>query len=128
MNGIGLKIQTRDFPSRGRARVHDSVLDMLEISEGDDIDLFSTPDAKPVTVSIYADSMVEKGTIRLDDEDVKKLGVAEGAVVTAIKTPPITTKIKSAASETGERVSGGLSSLGRKITGKSEEPEEPKKP
>ncbi len=128
MEGIGLKVQVRAVPSRGRARVHESVLGMLEIEQGDHIDLYSAPDAKPMTVSVYADAMVEKGVIRMDTGDVEKLGLREGSVVTAIKTPKFTEKLKSATSKTTQSIGEGVSSVSKKITGKQEESEEPEKP
>ena len=118
MEGIGLKIQIRAMPSRGRARAHASVLGMLGIEQGDNIDLSSAPDAKPMTVSIHADDLVEKGTIRLDAADVEKLGLKEGSIVTVTKTPSFTEKIKSATSKTTLSIEEGVDTLSKKITGK----------
>lgn len=128
MEGIGLKVKVRAVPSRGRVRVHESVLQMLEIEQGDHIDLYSAPDAKPMTVSVYADAMVEKGIVRMDAGDVEKLGLREASVVTAQKTPTFTEKLKSATSKTTQSIEGGVSSVSRRITGKKEETEEPEKP
>jgi hypothetical protein len=127
MEGIGLKVQVRAFPSHGRARVNESVLEMLDVAQGDQIDLYSTPDAKPITVTIYADSMVEVGAIRLDKDEVNKLGVQEGAVITVVKTPTFAEKIRGATSRTTKSVEEGVGSVSRRITGKSEETEEQKK-
>jgi hypothetical protein len=128
MEGIGLKIKVRAVPSRGRVRVHESVLEMLEIEQGNNIDLYSAPDAKPMTVSVYADAMVEKGVVRMDSGDVEKLGLREGSVVTAQKTPTFTEKLKSATSKTTQSIGGGVSSVSKRITGKKEESEEIEKP
>ncbi len=128
MEGIGLKVKVRAVPSRGRVRVHESVLQMLEIEQGDHIDLYSAPDAKPMTVCVYADAMVEKGIVRMDAGDVEKLGLREASVVTAQKTPTFTEKLKSATSKTTQSIEGGVSSVSRRITGKKEETEEPEKP
>jgi hypothetical protein len=128
MEGIGLKVKVRAVPSRGRVRVHESVLKMLEIEQGNNIDLYSAPDAKPMTVSVYADAMVEKGVVRMDSGDVEKLGLREGSVVTAQKTPTFTEKLKSATSKTTQSIEGGVSSVSKRITGKKEETEEPEKP
>jgi hypothetical protein len=128
MEGIGLKVQVRAVPSRGRVRVNESVLGMLEIEQGSNIDLYSSPDAKPLTVSVYADAMVDKGVVRMDAGDVEKLGLREGSVVTATKTPKFSEKVKSATSRTTQSVSEGVSSVSRRITGKHEETEEQEKP
>jgi hypothetical protein len=128
MEGIGLKVKVRAVPSRGRARVHESVLEMLEIEQGDHIDLYSAPDAKPMTVSVYADAMVDKGIIRMDTGDVEKLGLREESVVTAKKTPTFTEKLRSTTSRTTQSVGEGVSSVTKKITGKKEESEESEKP
>ena len=118
MEGIGLKIQIRAMPSHGRARVHESVLGMLGIEQGANIDLYSAPDAKPVTVSVHADDLVEKGAIRMDAADVERLGLRENAIVTVIKTPKFTEKIKSATSKTTHSIEDSVHTISKKITGK----------
>ncbi|HDR73356.1 MAG TPA: hypothetical protein ENN85_05560 [Methanoculleus sp.] len=125
MEGIGLKVQVRAVPSRGRVRVHESVLGMLEIEQGDTIDLYGEPDVKPMSVSVYADAMVEKGVVRMDAGDMEKLGLREGSVVTARKTPTLTEKFKAATAKTTQSVGEGVSSVSKKIAGKKEEAGEP---
>lgn len=124
MDTVSLVVQKRNFPSRGRVRINEAILETLEITEGDHIDLFRTPDEKPVTLTVYADNLVEEGAIRLDEEDMKKLDVEEGASVTVIKTPPLGTRVKTRTSEAAGAVTGGLTDLGKKIAGKTEEVEE----
>ena len=65
MDEIQLIAQKRAFPSRGRARVHSDVLSKLDIEEGASIDI-GIPDAeKWISVTAFADSLVESGHIRL---------------------------------------------------------------
>jgi hypothetical protein len=124
MDTVSLVVQKRNFPSRGRARIHESVLELLEITEGDHIDLFHDPEAKPVTLTAYADSLVDKDAIRLDEEDMKKLEVDEGASITVGRTTPLGEKVKTATTGAAGAVTGGLTDLGKKIAGKTEEVEE----
>jgi hypothetical protein len=124
MDTVSLVVQKRNFPSRGRVRINEQILETLEISVGESIDLYRTPDEKPVTLTVYADSMVEEGAIRLDEDDMKKLDVEEGASITAIKTPPFGERVKTATSGAAGAVTGGLTDLGKKIAGKTEEVEE----
>ena len=74
MDEIQLIAQKRAFPSRGRARIHSEVLSKLEIDEGATIEI-GIPDAdKWISVTTFADSLVESGHIRLSEEDLKVTG------------------------------------------------------
>ncbi|WAI01702.1 hypothetical protein [Methanogenium organophilum] len=120
MEGIELAIQTRSFPSHGRARVHESILPFLEVKEGDAIEVEKLPlteDEKPkkITVSIYADTMVEKGRIRMSPEDIAKIAAAEGETVNVRRKVPFTETLGKKASETGKAVQEGAGHMGETI-------------
>lgn len=120
MEGIELIIQTRAFPSHGRVRVHESVLPTLGVKEGDAIEVHKLPlskDQKPkqVTVSIYADAMVEKGVIRISPEDIAKLAAAEGDTVNVHRKTPITEIISNKVNRTGKVVREGAGHMGESI-------------
>ncbi|WFN35600.1 hypothetical protein L1S32_05725 [Methanogenium sp. S4BF] len=120
MEGIELTIQTRAFPSHGRARVHESVLPMLGVKEAEAIEVKKLPlieDEKPkqVTLSIYADAMVEEGVIRISPEDIAKLAAAEGDVVYVQRKVPITEAISKKAGQTGHAVKEGVTHVGESI-------------
>lgn len=120
MEGMELIIQTRAFPSHGRARVHESVLPMLGVKEKDAIEVKKLPlseDEKPkqVTLSIYADAMVEKGVIRISPEDIAKLAAAEGDTVYVQRKVPITEMISKKVNKTGHAVKEGAEHVGESI-------------
>ena len=120
MEGIELTIQTRAFPSHGRARVHESVLPTLGVKEGDAIEVQILPfseDKKPKTVivTIYADTMVEEGMIRISPEDIAKLAAAEGDMVLAQRKIPITEMISKKVNKTGKAVKEGAGHVGESI-------------
>ena len=117
---IELAIQTRAFPSHGRGRVHESVLPLLGVKEGDAIEVYKIPLAeeekpKKVNITIYADTMVEKGMIRMSPEDIAKLAAAEGEVVTVQRKVPITETLGKKASQTGKAVQEGAGHVGETI-------------
>ena len=118
--GIELAIQTRAFPSHGRGRVNESVLPVLGLKEGEAIEVYKIPlaeDEKPkkVTITIYADTMVEKGVIRMSPEDIAKLSAAEGEVVNVQRKVPITEALSKKASQTGKAVHEGAGHVGETI-------------
>ena len=120
MEGIELIIQTRAFPSHGRARVHESVLPTLGVKEGEAIEVKKIPQnedekLKHVTVSVYADAMVEKGVIRISPEDIAKLTAMEGETVLVQRKVPITEVISKKAGETGKAVQEGAGHVGESI-------------
>ena len=87
---VTLKVKVRKFPSKGRARIHESVLPMLAAKEGESLLLAKYPTVwdektKTVTVSGYGDTMVDKSVIMLSPEDIAALGVAEGDTIAVIR-------------------------------------------
>lgn len=120
MEGIELTIQTRAFPSHGRARVHESVLPILGVKEGDAIEVMVLPlseNEKPkrVAVNVYADAMVEKGMIRISPEDIAKLAAAEGDIVNVRRKIPFTEMISQKVNKTGKAVREGAGHMGESI-------------
>jgi hypothetical protein len=97
MTGVTLIVRKRAFPSQGRARIHESVLENLQIAEGDLVDLTIEGDAVPHPVAAFADSLVDEGEIRLSSEDMASFHLAEGSEVTVTKRPPPGEKIRKAA-------------------------------
>jgi anaerobic selenocysteine-containing dehydrogenase len=114
---ITLKVKVRTFPSKGRARVHESVLPMLEAKEGEALLLARYPavwdeKTKNVSVTAYGDSMVDKSVIMLSPEDMAALGVAEGDPVSAIRKVTLTEKITKGATKAGTTVKEGATKAG----------------
>lgn len=101
-------VRKRAFPSQGRARIHESVLETLQIAEGDLVDLTIEGDAVPHPVAAFADSLVEEGEIRLSSEDMASLHIGEGSAVTVTKRPPPGEKIRNAAKSAVGELKGSL--------------------
>jgi formylmethanofuran dehydrogenase subunit D len=119
---ITLKVKVRTFPSKGRSRVHESVLPMLEAKEGEALLLAKYPTVwdektKHVSVTAYGDSMVDKSVIMLSPEDMAALGVAEGDSVSAIRKVTWTEKITKGAGKAGETVKEGATKAGAAVKG-----------
>jgi len=117
---VTLKVKVRTFPSKGRARVHESVLPMLEAKEGEALLLAKYPavwDEKTKTVSVtaYGDTMVDKSVIMLSPEDIAALGVAEGDPVSAMRKVTWTEKISKGAGKAGETVKEGATKTGTAV-------------
>jgi hypothetical protein len=118
---VTLKVKVRTFPSKGRARIHESVLPMLEAKEGEALLLTKYPalwDEKTKTVSVtaYGDSMVDKSVIMLSPEDIAALGVAEGDPVAAMRKVTWTEKISTGAGKAGTAVKEGATKAGSAVS------------
>ena len=113
MDGIEVKVQKRAFPSKGRARIHTSLLSDLAVEEGGSIEVASGE--KVLKLGAFADSMVAEGVVRMDPEDMKKLGVEEGATVLVRRVTPLTEKLKKGTKETEEKVAKGAKDVGGKV-------------
>lgn len=115
MDSVKLKIQERAFPSRGRARLHESYLRQLGIKEGDEVEVFHEEGAKPAVVTVFADTLVEEGYIRLSSQDITILGAAPGAAVIVKKRPPLADRVKKGAEDTAERVKTSATKAAGKV-------------
>jgi hypothetical protein len=118
---VTLKVKVRTFPSKGRARVHESVLPMLEAKEGEALLLAKYPavwdeKTKNIGVTAFGDTMVDKSVIMLSPEDMAALGVAEGDSVSAIRKVTWTEKITKGATKTGSAVKEGATKAGSAVS------------
>jgi formylmethanofuran dehydrogenase subunit D len=106
---ITLKVKVRKFPSKGRVRLHESVLPVLEAKEGEALLLAKYPavwndKTKAVTVTGFSDTMVDKSVIMLSPEDIAALGVAEGDTVSVMRKVTWTEKFVKGAGKAGATV------------------------
>jgi anaerobic selenocysteine-containing dehydrogenase len=104
MKELQLKVKRRAMPSKGRVRLNISTLTELGINDGDQIDLINDAGNKTVTVTTYADTMVDKKQVRVSDEDIKSLGLRDGDEVTVVKALPMMDKLKKAGADTKKNV------------------------
>ena len=117
---ITLKVKVRAFPSKGRVRVHETVLPLLAAEEGEPLLLAKYPAVwdekiKSVTVTGYADTMVDKAVIMLSPEDIAALSVAEGDMVSVMRKVTWTEKFMKGATKTGETVKEGAVKAGQTV-------------
>jgi uncharacterized protein with PhoU and TrkA domain len=108
MDEVRLKIRKRAVRSRGRARLNKSMLSELGTEEGAKLEIVNDALNKSVTVTLFADSMVEEGYIRLSAEDLEFLGMAEEDTVIIRTRPPLPEQIREKAGAAAERVSEGI--------------------
>ena len=81
---VELEVKIRSIPSIGRARVNTALLEELNIENEVALEIIPVKGAfqnRKVDVRVYADNMVEKGILRIGEEDCKKLGVSDGDIV-----------------------------------------------
>lgn len=117
---VTLKVKVRTFPSKGRARVHESVLPLLDAKEGEALLLAQYPtvwDEKTKTVAVtgYGDKMVDKSVIMLSPEDIAALGVAEGDTISVVRKVTLTEKISGHAAKAGSAVKEGAVKAGSAV-------------
>ena len=115
MDEVKLRVQKRAVPSHGRARLHTSMLTELGVQEGSKLEIINEPVGKKVTVTLFADSLVEEGYIRLSTEDLDALGLYEGDTVSIRRKPPISEQVRKEAAEAAERVSAEIGTVGEKV-------------
>jgi len=120
MDEVNLKIRKRAMPSRGRARIQTDVFDALGLDEGASINLLNPGTGKSVTVSSFADSLVEQGYIRLSPEDIEVLGLAEESTVLVKKTPPLSEQAKALAKGAADELARDLKKAERSVRGGAE--------
>ena len=112
MKELRLRIKKRAFPSQGRVRLNESALTGLEIQNGASVDLVNETTSKSISVTVYTDSMVEKGQARVSEEDLKKVGLKDGDMVIVRATPPLTEKLKKTSGEAAKSVKEGAGKAG----------------
>lgn len=112
MKELRLKIKKRAFPSQGRVRLNESALTGLEIQNGASVDLVNETTNKVISATVYADSMVEKGQVRVSEEDLKKVGLKDGDTLTVRATPPLTEKLKKTTDDAAKSVKEGAGKVG----------------
>jgi ribosome recycling factor len=112
MKELRLRIKKRAFPSQGRVRLNESALTGLEIQNGASVDLVNETTSKSISVTVYTDSMVEKGQARVSEEDLKKVGLNDGDMVIVRVTPPLTEKLKKTTDDAAKSVKEGAGKAG----------------
>ena len=117
MEELRLKVQKRAISGRGRARINTDTLARIDAGEGESLDILAG--RKRVTVTAYADSLVDPGSIRVSPEDLRELGVEDGGTVTVRKAPPVAEQVTRTAKETAGAVEKEIRSAGASLKGRA---------
>ena len=104
MDEVRLKIRKRAVPGRGRARLHTSMLSELGVLEESKLEIVNEVQNKSITVTLFADLMVEEGYIRLGADDLDALGMNEEDTVIIRRKPPVSEKMRETVEEAAERI------------------------
>ncbi|NLV28249.1 MAG: hypothetical protein GXY48_14010 [Methanomicrobiales archaeon] len=115
MEEATLQAVKRAMPGHGRARIHQKLLSLLAIEEQAEVEV-STKAGATLTLTVFADELVEDGTIRISGEDLKKLKIPDGGEVFVRRKIPLEEQIMTAADKTAEQIKGGAQELSTKIT------------
>ncbi|MDI9632657.1 MAG: hypothetical protein QXL43_00995 [Methanolinea sp.] len=115
MGSLKLKVMERVFPSRGRARINEVHLKALGINEGDEVEISAGTGTKPVVVTVYADTLVEEGLIRLSPEDIAEAGAVPGGEVVVTRVPPMKERAAQAVGKVEESIGKGIESVKKKL-------------
>ncbi len=118
MEEVTLQAAMRVMPGHGRARIHSSLLTTLGIDDNEEVEVIGSAGAN-LTLTVFADTLVEKGQIRISEEDLKKLGIADGGEVVVRRKTPMAEQVKAAAGDIADRVSRGISDLGGVVSEKT---------
>lgn len=119
MEEVTLQAVKRAMPGHGRARIHQKLLSILGVDDQTEVEV-STKAGATLTLTVFADDLVEDGTIRISGEDLKKLDMPDGGQVTVKRKIPLDEQIKIAAGAATEQIKGGAHELGTKITDTAE--------
>lgn len=113
MKDVRLTARRRAFPSQGRVRINIAHLPVLEINDGDRVELINEATQKTVLTTAIADNQVREGQIRISDEDLMSLGLDDEAEVLVRGAPPLHEKIRMAASDANQSFSKSIEDLDR---------------
>lgn len=118
MEELTLRAAKRAMPGHGRARIHSSLLTTLGIDDNEEVEVLGSAGAN-LTLTVFADSLVEKGEIRISEDDLKRLGIPDGGEVVVRRKTPMAEQVKTAAGDIADRLSKGISDLGGVVSEKS---------
>ena len=77
---ITLRVVSSPIKFGGRARINEKTLSDTGMEDGTLVVISS--ERRDILVSVFSDGLIEEGFISLREEDLRKLGVKEGAKVT----------------------------------------------
>ncbi|HWQ67374.1 MAG TPA: TrkA C-terminal domain-containing protein [Methanospirillum sp.] len=120
MEEVTLRAVKRSMPGKGRARIHASLLSTIGIADKEDMEIIA-PDGTLLTLTAFADSLVEIGQIRISEEDLKNLRIENNTDVKVRRKIPVTEQAKVFAGVIADRLAKGVQDLGGAVSGKAGE-------
>ncbi len=115
MEEATLQAVKRAMPGHGRARIHEKLLSFLSIEDQSEVEV-STDAGATLTLTVFADELVDEGTIRISGEDLKKLNIPDGGVVHVKRKIPFEEQIRMAAESAAGQMKEGAQEIGTKIS------------
>lgn len=115
MEETTLQAVKRAMPGHGRARIHEKLLSILEIEDKTDIEV-STEAGSTLTLTIFADELVDEGTIKISVEDLQKLGIPDGGKVRVRRKKSLDEQIRAGAESAAEQIKTGAQEIGAKVS------------
>lgn len=118
MEEVTLRAIKRAMPGHGRARVHSSLLNVIGIEDKTEVEVV-TPKGASLTLTVYADALVEQGQIRISEEDLKRLDITDGTDVTVKRKVPVSEQVRDAAEDIAGKIGSGVQELGETVSEKT---------
>ena len=109
-----LQAVKRAMPGRGRARIHEKLLTILGIDDQTEVEV-STEAGQNLVLTVFADDLVEDGTIRISIDDLKKLEIPEGGKVTVRRKIPLDEQVRVAVGSAADQIRTGAEDIGAKV-------------
>ncbi len=115
MEEVTLQAVKRAMPGHGRARIHEKLLSFLGIEDQSEVEV-STDAGVTLTLTVFADELVEEGTIRISAEDLRRLNIPDGGTVHVTRKIPLEEQIRTTAETAAEQIKGGAQEVGAKLS------------
>jgi len=109
-----LQAVKRAMPGHGRARIHEKLLTILGVGDQTEVEVTSEG-GQILTLTVFADDLVEEGTIRIGGDDLKKLGIPDGGKVAVKRKIPLDEQIKTAAEVTADQIGTKAKEFSEKV-------------
>jgi len=115
MEEATLQAVKRAMPGHGRARIHEKLISILGIEDQTEVEV-STDAGATLYLTVFADELVDEGTIRISGEDLKKLGIPDGGNVHVKRKIPLEEQVRTAAETAATQIKEGAQDIGTKLS------------
>lgn len=118
MEEVTLQAVKRAMPGHGRARINTDLLIDIGIEDQNEVEVI-TSGGTSITLTAFADALVEKNQIRISEDDLKKLGISDRDDVTVRRKTPVKEQVKNAADDIADKINKGIQSAGEVLSEKT---------